>query len=198
MESLEQSSRDHNFALKFAGLQGIGVYALVGALRSMLAIATAFFCEQKKMDVVMTLQTLMDMLRPICVFTTFICIYNWIIVSQLPDLTKKEALGQSATLKFIAVRVLLLVGDGQKCVLSLLVSHQDRLPEWAQWARINDNEAALLHVGLLMILWCPCIVLWNLFFWTERDKRTVFAYNRPSFYDNKNRDNEPLLLLNGS
>jgi len=97
MESLMQSSSDHKFALTYSGLQGIGVYALVGALRSMLAIAIAFFCEQKKMYFVDSLQSLMDKLQPIYVFTTLICIYNWIIVSKLPDLTKPEALGKRAT-----------------------------------------------------------------------------------------------------
>jgi len=197
MESLEQSSKDHKFALKFSGLQGIGVYALVGALRSILVIAIAFFCELKKMAMVSTLQKIMDNLRPIYVFTTFICIYNWIIVSKLPDLTKKEALGKSATLKFIAARVLLLVGDGQKGVLHFWVEHQDKLPEWAQdkipgWAHINDNEAALLHVVLLMILWCPGIVAWNLFFWTDRAKRKdILSFS--FFPNNANQTREPLL-----
>jgi len=171
MESLEQSSGHHKFALKFAGLQGIGVYAVVGVLRSMLAIAIAFFCERKNMELVKLLQTLQDKLQPIYIFTTVICIYNWIIVSKLPDLTKKEALGKSATLKFIAARVLLLVGDGQKGFLLFLVhlNHQvkDKLPGWAQ---LNEYEASLLHVVLLMIFWCPAIVIWNFFFWTEHER----------------------------
>jgi len=184
MESLMQSSSDHKFALTYSGLQGIGVYALVGALRSMLAIAIAFFCEQKKMYFVDSLQSLMDKLQPIYVFTTLICIYNWIIVSKLPDLTKKEALGKNATLKFIAARLLLLVGDGQKGFLNFLVTHQDKLKDkLPEWAHTTKNEASLLHVLLLMILWCPGIVLWNLVFWTDREKgHFIFRNFRSSFY----------------
>jgi len=193
MDRLEESSRDHKRALTFAGLQGISVYALVGALRSMLAIAIAFFLERGKTftGIVHHLKTFMDNLRPIYVFTTFICVYNWVIVSGLPDLTKKEALGKYASLKFIAARVLLLVGDGQKGVLTFWVNHWDKLPEWVpEWARINENEADLLHVVLLMLIWCPGLVLWNLFFWTDRDKGNVLKFKeKPSFYNNK----EPLL-----
>merc|ERR1719362_2623461 len=100
----------------------------------MLAITMAFFQEYKNMKVVNTLKALMENLQPIYVFTTMICVYNWIIVSKLPDLTKEDALGKSATLKFIAARVLLLVGDGQKGFLLFLVhlNHQvkDKLPGW--------------------------------------------------------------------
>jgi len=155
---LQKADRVHFFSLTWAGLQGLWSYVLVGFLRCLLNIVTAGLLELGHGKDMRSLIEVLDKFEPVFVFTTLLCIYNWTIIQRLPDIKRKEALGPRATLKFIAVRLLLLVGDGQRAVLTGMVGKR--------WLHLTQSKADLLHTSLLL---CESfvVVLWNLYMWSD-------------------------------
>lgn len=126
---------------------------------------------------------LLDKYQPVFVFTAMLCIYNWTIIQRLQDIKRKEALGHNATLKFIGVRALLLVGDGQTFLLHGIVGKR--------WLHLSDSQADLLH-SVLLIPECFLVVLWNWRMWSGRVKGRKELRKKASNWSASNITN-PLL-----
>jgi hypothetical protein len=161
-EILEKTNDEHKHALERVGLQGIWAYVIVGLLRSTFAMLTAAALELKMTHMPPPVEWLVVDANPqkawllfnekchlMFVFASILCFCNWSQVQKLHDLKHSEALGNAA-LKFMGVRVLLFVGEGQKWLL-----HSGLVGHW------SSSHADLLHVSLLM-LWCLFVIVWNL------------------------------------
>jgi len=157
ISELSVANAEHTFALQWAGLQGIGFYILVGMLRSLFNILGAGFVELGMTGVEGKWLAFLAYFQPVFVFTTIICIYNWSILQKLRDIKREVALGPDATYKFIAVRALLLVSDGQKSFLQFGTKN----------AVLTMHQADLLNVNLL-IFECCLVIIVNRHFWKKR------------------------------
>jgi len=157
-KDLEAANAEHQFSLTWAGLQGLWSYVIVGVFRCMFSITMAGLVELHS-DYQDLLVNLLDKYQPVFVFAAMLCIYNWTIIQRLQDIKRKEALGPNATLKFIAVRGLLLVGDGQKLALHGSLGKQ--------WLHLSDPQADLVH-SILLLFECLLVVAWNVQMWSGR------------------------------
>jgi len=166
-DALSAANDEHKFALRWAGLQGIGFYILVGIMRSLFNVVGAGFIELGMKGVEGKWLNFLDHFQPVFVFTTIVCIYNWSILQKLKDIKRPEALGNDATFKFIAVRALLLASDGQKSVLQMGIKA----------GILTMNQSELLNVNLL-IFECCLVILVNRYFWQSRIYSKSEVYNK--------------------
>jgi len=153
-EELTRANEEHSYSLKWAGLQGIGFYILVGVGRCLVNIICAGMKELHEHKAL--LMQVLDKYQPVFISSTILCIYNWTVIQTLEDIKSEHAFGPRATFKFIAVRGLLLIGDAQANVLRYVATKS--------WINFTAHQADLLHVILLMIE-CLAVVLWNLAMW---------------------------------
>eukprot|EP00413_Alexandrium_margalefii_P042573 CAMPEP_0204603884 /NCGR_PEP_ID=MMETSP0661-20131031/57522_1 /ASSEMBLY_ACC=CAM_ASM_000606 /TAXON_ID=109239 /ORGANISM="Alexandrium margalefi, Strain AMGDE01CS-322" /LENGTH=447 /DNA_ID=CAMNT_0051614993 /DNA_START=238 /DNA_END=1581 /DNA_ORIENTATION=+ len=158
-DDIASANKEHRFSLTWAGLQGLWAYIVVGFMRCMFGVAMAGLMELKSHKYQHLLLQVLDKYQPVFVFSAILCIYNWSIIQRIQDLKRPEALGRNATLKFIAVRLLLLIGDGQQGVLQGSVGRQ--------WMHLSEPQGELLHV-ILLILECALVVAWNRLMWKDR------------------------------
>jgi len=157
-EDVDKADRAHYAVLAQAGLQGLYCYTLVGALRCILNLATIVWSLTHSGSKFELGAQAMGYFQPIFVFTAALCIYNWGVIQALPDLRRPEALGPNATCKFVGVRFLLLIGDGQKGAMAFAA---------ARWPDVLSQELGELLHALLLALECLLVVLFNAWQWRE-------------------------------
>lgn len=158
-DDLAAANAEHQFSLTWAGLQGLWSYIIVGFMRCVFSIAMACVVELRQDYYQRLMVSVLAKYQPVFVFTAMLCIYNWTIVQRLQDIKRPEALGPRATFKFIAVRGLLLVGDGQKVILHGLVGKH--------LLHLSGPQADLLH-SILLLFECGFVVAWNFWMWSDR------------------------------
>jgi len=179
---LAEANKEHKFALYWAGMQGIGAYIIVGTVRCLFhlcAAMAALFWDEAFVDE--KTEQVMSRVQPVFVFTAVLCIWNWSIISQMKTLKAKGALGRKASLKFIGVRFLILVSDGDKSFMHFLSND-------LKW--IEERDELLLHVCVLS---CTCflVAVWNLLVWKDvPEDRVEFNHNE---VDANNPATQPLL-----
>lgn len=155
-EDVDRADKAHYTILAQAGLQGLYCYTLVGVLRCVLNLATIVWSLTHSGRVCELGVEAMEYFQPVFVFTAVLCIYNWGVIQSLDDLKRPEALGKNATCKFIGVRFLLLIGDGQKGILALVAK---------KWPDLLSREQGELLHALLLAAECLLVVGWNYFQW---------------------------------
>jgi len=154
-EKLHETAQQSAFQLTWAGLQGIWAYCVLGVVRCLLAILIQVLRQQHK-------QTLHDYFQDTVAknlsisfsFFTFVCIGNMIILLKMPELTKPNALGKNASLKFLACRALLLISQMQVIVIKI-IDH---------WVKLGETRGYLCNACLLTVE-CFLIAIWNIFAW---------------------------------
>lgn len=161
--SLKVEEDKQHYALTFAGMQGMWSYIIVGFARCILGIVMA--CLQELEDSSHWARAALDSLnkwaveaqfKPVFVFTAVLCVYNWGIIQKLQDIKRDDAFGKSATLKFMGVRLLLLLGDMQKAALQ---GHVGKV-----LLGLSAYQGDLLH-AILLLFECALVVAWNMLMW---------------------------------
>mmetsp|Transcript_57056 Transcript_57056/g.123488 ORF Transcript_57056/g.123488 Transcript_57056/m.123488 type:complete len:800 (+) Transcript_57056:53-2452(+) len=171
-KQLVKASEEHTSGLQRAGLLGVWFFICVGIVRSIIGIGAAVESEFYGGSGVFSRNE--GLAKLICVVATALCIVNMILILKMADIRHPAALGEKAALKFMAARVLLMIGDGQPVAI-ITMSH---LFGWG----FSSYQAKLLHVSLLM-LECLGVVIFNFFAWSQK------VYTQLE-YNNQNHEQE--------
>lgn len=178
---LRNAPKQYQYALKWAGLQGVYLYVIFGALRSLGTLVAAVVAENPEHDYAATLirEKVLHFIGPIFTAATMLCVYNMMIIGKMEDV--RARLG-SANAKFQGTRALLLVSQIQLQVLTavtvgspLYLQAQKAPPPFN---KILENwdfsmyRAKLLHAALLNVE-CLLVVLFNRYVW-----RSSYDYDR--------------------
>lgn len=183
--------------LKFAALQGIYGYVVIGAAMALLQFFCAFFGEFNEVEEFKKLNlgwlatksgevqtSALKVAGPCFTLVTILCVINMFLIGKMRELT--DRLG-NATSKFLGVRMLLLVGQVQIQVLTN-VSNPAKLDQATQklldenWISektrnsivFTEDHANLLNATLLCIE-CLLIVVFNRISWgVAREKLIEF------------------------
>lgn len=186
----------YRFTLKWAGLQGVYLYVIFGAIRSLSNVVISLLVGLPQMaaykaKLLSTQAQILDKSDPVFMVATVLCVYNMIILCRMEDIKKK--LG-NANLKFQATRILVLLAQFQmKILIGLTVGskiyellmhlppkyavHVD--PLLKSW-HLSVPRAQLLHAALLNIE-CLFVALFNRCAWPAStdygadEKRTAAA-----------------------
>lgn len=156
-EKLHSIAEQSSFQLTWAGMQGIWAYCVLGVIRCLLAILIQVLRQQHlKFYHDYFQNTVANNLSIVFSFFTFVCIGNMAILLKMPELTKPEAMGKRASLKFLACRGLLLISQMQAMVLKFIGKYL--LPN------LGENRSLLCNACLLTVE-CFFIAIWNIFAW---------------------------------
>jgi len=147
---LAEADAEHRSTLLWSGLQGIWAYILVGTVRCILGLFLAVMTELSFPRALYLKVT--RFIEPVFFFTAALCVYNWVNILRIREIMHPRALGPKATMRFVAVRILLLLVDGQKSFLAMLS---------------NQHRMHLYHV-VLLVFECLGVAVWNFFAWYER------------------------------
>lgn len=166
----------YRYAMKYAGLQGVYAFVLVGIVRSlgnfMVSIAESLPNEIVSTDQVDNFQTaVLAKVNAMLTFATILCIYNMFVIGKMHEI--QESIPY-CSIKFLATRALILVAQMQPVVLNMLKSNSPVMTKlkWyfednsaIQAWELSDEQAFLWHSSLLS-LFCLAISLWNLIAWS--------------------------------
>lgn len=175
---LRNAPEQYRFAFKWAGLQGVYLYVIMGALRSAATIAEVILSQSKnekyKILGAIIQDKVLTFTAPIATAAALMCVYNMLIVGKMDDI--KKVLG-SVTMKFQATRLLVLISQIQQGVLLGLVVgasvyEQTQKPTVPKAIRehvagwdLSTDRAMLIHAALLNIE-CLIVVLMNRCTWS--------------------------------
>lgn len=173
---LTKAPKEYQNALKYAGLQGVYLYVIFGAIRSVFALAEAVAGSDPKYQTAGALiqDKVLGFIGPVFTVATVLCVYNMIIIGKMDDVKKR--LG-SANMKFQGTRALLLLGQIQLQVLSGLVvgskiylqikKAPEPINKLADHFHLSTYRANLLHAALLNFE-CLLVVVFNRIVWKPR------------------------------
>merc|ERR1712107_933981 len=143
-EKLHSIAEQSSFQLTWAGMQGIWAYCVLGVVRCFLAILIQVFRQQHLKAAHDYLQnTVLNNFSIVFSFFTFVCIINMAILLKMPELTKDEAMGKRASLKFLACRGLLLISQMQAMVLKFIGKYVLK--------SLGENRSLLCNACLLTV-----------------------------------------------
>jgi len=172
---LRQAPAEYQFTLKWAGLQGVYLYVIFGAIRSLANVAIAFLDAMPHFAYKVQLHALqgkvLDKVTPVYQVATLLCVYNMIILCRMQDI--KARLG-NANLKFQATRILVLLAQFQLQILvgltvgsSLYMAAQKLPPQYEQYVKnwhLSVPRAQLMHAALLNVE-CFLVAVFNRCVW---------------------------------
>lgn len=156
---LDRVEEDHA-TLALAGLQGLWSYIIVGVARSLLNIGMNSWALLHDGQFPQQGEEIAAKLQPVFFFVAAQCVYNWSILQDMPNL--RGQFGKHSTKKFLGVRALLLIPDGQRPAL------QYGLHWLAIFPDSIDHQVDLLN-AILLSLECLLIVGWNLWQWSPQE-----------------------------
>jgi len=170
---LQDAPSEYRYALKLAGLQGVYLYVIFGAIRSIGNLAVAVLGTSKEYSYLSAVlrDKALTQIGPIFSVATLLCVYNMFVLGKMSDI--RAHLG-SANLKFQATRFLVLVAQIQLqvlmglCVGSKLYQAAQKLPPKYEhivesW-HLSTYRAQLMHAALLNFE-CLFVVLFNRCVW---------------------------------
>lgn len=161
-DEVVRASQEHTSSMKWAGLQGVWAYILIGVVRSVCDIVATLLDVLPYHELSMKWQALvLDRVSAVFGFVTLLCVYNMTIILRMEDIRKSTAMGRNAVQKFIALRFLLLLGQLQPSALTFL---SKSVTHW----NFSDYQAKLLHATLLNYE-CLGIIILNIVLWRPRD-----------------------------
>lgn len=160
----EESSKEIQWAMQFAGFQGVYAWVIVGTFRCIFDFGVAllgahedFFgidsakLQEKSVLVEEKVSTVFSVL-------TLMCVYNMAIICKLKYV--KDNLG-NASMKFLGTRFLLLVGQMQLQIIMRISAAREQLPFLPD---LSEFRVRLLHSSLMSIE-CLIVVLFNWYAW---------------------------------
>jgi len=196
--------------LKFAALQGIYGYVVVGAAMALTQFFCSFFGEFEQVpefkqwadlakQAAIVQERVLKVAGPCFTLVTILCVINMFLIGKMRELT--DRLG-NATAKFLGVRVLLLVGQVQVQVLGTL-SNQNKLDDITQklvdrgyisevtrnGIVFTEDHANLLNATLLCVE-CLLIVVFNRISWGVGKEKLEEFMDKDLIIDDKKK---PLL-----
>mmetsp|Transcript_57897 Transcript_57897/g.130537 ORF Transcript_57897/g.130537 Transcript_57897/m.130537 type:complete len:437 (-) Transcript_57897:226-1536(-) len=162
------------------GILGLHAFVAIGLVKAILSVALAILSANPHNEaMLMPLQKAFEeKVGPMFIFATALAMANMFFLGKVSAV--KEAVPKTNK-KFMATRILLLIGQGQMTVLhmatndhgqkSKLIEYIHRIP-WEplhslQWT-FNANQARLLHSSLLCYE-CLVIVMVNYLFWHQSE-----------------------------
>lgn len=163
---------EDKFVMTTAGLLGLIGFVVVGSLRSIMNIAFAAIGLAHNKNIDALHKTILDKLGPVFMFATVLCVLNMQILGKTKQV---EAVEPGTNNKFMATRILLIIGQVQLSVLMAVcndspsfkqletASGKDLRETALQWS-FNSNEAMLLHACLLS-LEAMAVALYNARVW---------------------------------
>mmetsp|Transcript_143743 Transcript_143743/g.374353 ORF Transcript_143743/g.374353 Transcript_143743/m.374353 type:complete len:442 (+) Transcript_143743:73-1398(+) len=170
---LKDAPAEYRKALKLAGLQGVYLYVIFGAVRSIgnLAVAVLGASEEYSYLSATLRDKTLAQIGPVFSVATLLCVYNMFVLGKMSDI--RAHLG-SANLKFQATRFLVLISQIQLqvlmglCVGSKLYQAAQKLPPKysgivESW-HLSTYRAQLMHAALLNFE-CLFVVLFNRCVW---------------------------------
>eukprot|EP00811_Abedinium_folium_P032396 NODE_5445_length_1769_cov_9.696102.p1 GENE.NODE_5445_length_1769_cov_9.696102~~NODE_5445_length_1769_cov_9.696102.p1 ORF type:complete len:360 (+),score=96.75 NODE_5445_length_1769_cov_9.696102:567-1646(+) len=144
LKNLEIATHDNVFSLRWAGLQGIWFYVIVGMIRSTCSITLVTMAMSGMKEQAATIHdVVLSKLDVAFVLVTALCIYNMMVVLSMRELKDVSALGKWASQKFLACRALLVLSQVQPTVITILAEH----PELG--LKFSPMQGRLLHSTLL-------------------------------------------------
>eukprot|EP00930_Biecheleria_cincta_P077358 TRINITY_DN6463_c0_g3_i1.p1 TRINITY_DN6463_c0_g3~~TRINITY_DN6463_c0_g3_i1.p1 ORF type:complete len:465 (-),score=92.98 TRINITY_DN6463_c0_g3_i1:46-1380(-) len=178
---LTAAPEEYRFTLKWAGLQGVYLYVIFGAIRSLANVIITLVVGLPQMaaykDKLLSTQAqILEKSDPVFAVATVLCVYNMIILCGMKDI--KDKLG-NANMKFQATRILVLLAQFQmKILIGLTVGskiyemlmhlppkyavHVD--PLLKSW-HLSVPRAQLMHAALLNVE-CLFVALFNRLAWS--------------------------------
>jgi len=169
----EAANAEYQWAMRFAGFQGVYFWVGCGAIRSIFDFVVAFLRAHPSFSAVVgiPLQAVLDLqilvlekISTVFSVLTLICVYNMFVICKLSYI--KDALG-NASLKFMGMRLLLIISVIQPKVLSKLAEYQ--------FHDLTEDNARILHASLLSIE-CLVVVCFNFYAWEiDIDKDKIWS-----------------------
>mmetsp|Transcript_18773 Transcript_18773/g.30436 ORF Transcript_18773/g.30436 Transcript_18773/m.30436 type:complete len:466 (+) Transcript_18773:58-1455(+) len=162
---------------KFAGIQGIYAYVILGVLRCLgnfgITLAGSFWKSSFSQETLAKIETgALGKVDAMFTFATILCIYNMVILSKLKDIERPIPM---ASVKFLGTRALLMILQFQPIALryletdSKLISFLQNSPSfkdnsYIQTWEFSKEQTQLAHVMLLGYE-CLIVVIFNWVAW---------------------------------
>jgi len=182
-------AKQYSRTLKYAAIQGLYAFVVVGVLRSALDFGITVMQEDplhKEMSDQIQLKVL-SKIGPVFAFATILCVVNMLIIGKMKDIT--DHLG-NANMKFQGTRLLLLIAQIQPQILSGITTgsklyeavqqnaEKFHLEGYLERWTFTDYQSKLMHVSLLS-LECLVVILFNRVFWKLDDGQMSSLLERP-------------------
>jgi len=171
----EQVLRQYKQTLKWATIQSLYSFVIVGMARSLFDFVASVMQENPAMKATadkMEAQ-FMSQIGSVFTFVTILCVINMQIVCKMQDIRDKIG---NATLKFHGTRLLLLVAQIQPQILNALTVgsplylksttflQKHHLEKYLHSWTFTENQSRLLHAALLNY-WCLFVAIFNAWVW---------------------------------
>lgn len=166
---------DIRTVLKWAAIQGVFAYVLVGFVRCVINFGVALLLQMQQDDARVFTdkveEKLQDKIKTVFSVVTILCVVNMKLICKLKDV--KTSMG-NANLKFQGTRLLLLIAQVQSQVIEAFTVDakmykvvQEKSEQYdldLHVLSLSQYQARLLHVALLSIE-CLAVVLFNRIVW---------------------------------
>lgn len=153
---------DHWYSMTYGGLLGVWSYVLGNVLNTVTWMSLTILIDTApamvlKVGKIFLAKHIYDKLGWLNNCITILCVYNIGIILQMRELKEKHALGQNAAIKFLPLRIFMLLTQFQPFILVHFGCQHTTLA----FNLVTSRFWSLL----LMHIWCAMFIVWNYFIW---------------------------------